>query len=169
MKVEPGFVVYLSIIYDRGVKASFCLSVSLLQSMSSRNGVAWVASSSGRNTNDDDETRSLGESTPLLANRDESDGKPGGAWWNPLVCFCRPSRSTAKPERERVWSSALTAVVAVIPTLLVGFTLGYSSAAVLQLQDLSGEHRFSDSLAAAFGVSWDGAALCLQRAKSFIN
>ena len=78
------------------------------------------------------------ESSPLLSNSEESHTFRG-----------KPSTS----EHERIWATALASIIAVIPMLLVGFTIGYSSATVLQLQDLGGARHFSDSLIAMFSVS----------------
>ena len=78
------------------------------------------------------------KSSPLLGNSEASLSRRG-----------KPSTS----EHERIWATALASLVAAIPTLLVGFTIGYSSAAVLQLQDLGGARHFSDSLIAMFTVS----------------
>ena len=78
------------------------------------------------------------ESSPLLGDSGASRSGRG-----------KPSTS----EHERIWATALASIVAVIPMLLAGFTIGYPSAAVLQLQDLGGARHFSDSLIAMFGVS----------------
>ena len=44
--------------------------------------------------------------------------------------------------RERVWSTTLSTLIASITMLLGGFTYGFPSASVLQLQELPGSRRF---------------------------
>ena len=56
--------------------------------------------------------------------------------------------------RERLWSTTVSALIAVIPALLVGFTLGYPSPALLDLGDLSEDYRFNTLLSDLFGVSY---------------
>ena len=44
--------------------------------------------------------------------------------------------------RERIWTTAISTLIASISMLLVGFTVGFSSASVLQLQELPSSRRF---------------------------
>ena len=73
----------------------------------------------------------------------------------------KPSRSQSpasvpiKPKyKERVWVTLLLASVASIPALLVGCTLGFPSAALLDLKDLEErpEFKFNSLLSDVFGV-----------------
>jgi len=55
--------------------------------------------------------------------------------------------------RERLWATGISATVAAIPALLVGYTLGYPSSTLSELTALPSDFRFSDLLASLFGVS----------------
>lgn len=71
---------------------------------------------------------------------------------------------TVKPKkvRQRVWTVVLSAIVACIPFLLVGCTLGFPSGALLDLTDLEDrpDYKLSRELADLFGVRmW---ASCIQ-------
>ena len=44
--------------------------------------------------------------------------------------------------RERIWTTAISSAIASILMLLVGFTLGFPSASVLQLRKLPGSRQF---------------------------
>ena len=44
--------------------------------------------------------------------------------------------------RERIWATAISVSIASLSVLLGGFTLGFPSASVLQLQELPGGRRF---------------------------
>lgn len=44
--------------------------------------------------------------------------------------------------RERLWTTTVSTAIASMSMLLMGFTLGYPSASVLQLQELPGSRRF---------------------------
>lgn len=63
--------------------------------------------------------------------------------------------------RERLWSTALSALVASIPSLLVGYTIGYASSAILDLTGrgtahLPKDYRFSPRQSELFAVSCRG-------------
>ena len=57
--------------------------------------------------------------------------------------------------RERLWATTIFAAVSAIPALLVGYTLGFSSPALIELTDktLMLDRQFSDLLSSLFGVS----------------
>ena len=58
---------------------------------------------------------------------------------------------------ERLWSTSLSAVVASIPALMIGYTFAFPSSAILDLTedkaDLPEDYRFSHSLADIFAVN----------------
>ena len=57
--------------------------------------------------------------------------------------------------RERLWSTTISALIASIPALLVGFTIGYPSPALLELRarEVPDDFRFTTLLSDLFGVS----------------
>jgi len=57
--------------------------------------------------------------------------------------------------RERLWATTIFVTVSAVPALLVGYTLGFSSSALLELTDknLPLDRQFSDLLSSLFGVS----------------
>ena len=64
----------------------------------------------------------------------------------------------SRPIRERLWSTALAAFVAAIPSILVGYTLGFASTALLDLTgngvgDIRGDYVFGSTIADVFAVS----------------
>ena len=67
------------------------------------------------------------------------------------------SEVAVKPKkvRQRLWTVVLSAIVACIPFLLVGCTLGFPSGALLDLTDLEDrpDYKLSRELADLFGVS----------------
>ena len=98
------------------------------------------------------------EKQPLLGYTSERNRKTQRSE-NVAVYSLRKS-STAKlaverlaRTRERVWATAISASVAAIPTLLVGYTLGYPSSTIPDLQALPPGRQFSGLLSALFGVS----------------
>ncbi len=60
-----------------------------------------------------------------------------------------------KKVRQRLWTTVLSAIVACIPFLLVGCTLGFPSGALLDLTDLEErlEYKLTREQADLFGVS----------------
>ena len=54
---------------------------------------------------------------------------------------------------ERLWSTALSVATVSTLSLLIGFTLGFPSSALLNLGDLPEEYRFDTVLSDLFGVS----------------
>ena len=58
-----------------------------------------------------------------------------------------------KQQRERVWAVSMFAVIAAIPALLVGCTLGFPSSAVFDLRSLPSAYRFNTALLDLFGAS----------------
>ena len=94
------------------------------------------------------------ESLPLVQR--SSEGKDDSATGN----YIRRKSSAAKlaierivRTRERLWSTTISAFIASIPALLVGFTIGYPSPALLDLGDLPEDFRFNTLLSDLFGVS----------------
>ena len=67
-----------------------------------------------------------------------------------------------KQVRQRLWATFLSAVVASLPALLVGCTLGFPSGALLDLIDLEDrpDFKFNSILSDVFGVS--GCPVCMQ-------
>ena len=61
----------------------------------------------------------------------------------------------SKKVRQRIWTTVLSAIVACIPFLLVGCTLGFPSGALLDLTDLEErtEFKLTREQADLFGVS----------------
>ena len=59
---------------------------------------------------------------------------------------------------ERLWSTALSSLVAAIPALMIGYTFAYPSSALLDLTEdnagLPEDYRFSVLLADIFAVSF---------------
>ena len=55
--------------------------------------------------------------------------------------------------RERLWTTTVSTAIASIAMLLMGFTLGFPSASVLQLQELPGSRRFDTLQIDLFVVS----------------
>ena len=45
--------------------------------------------------------------------------------------------------RERIWTTAISTLIASLPMLLMGFTLGFPSVSVLQLRESPGNRRFN--------------------------
>ena len=97
------------------------------------------------------------EKKPLLA---EGDEKPPSA--SPRYGARRRS-STAKlalervlRTRQRLWSTAVSAFVVSIPALLVGYTIGFPSSALLDLTgdegDLPKDYQFTTLLSDLFAV-----------------
>ena len=91
---------------------------------------------------------------------DENPASRGGAYSGD-----RRRSSTAPLEVERVlrtkarlWSTALSAFVVSIPALLVGYTLGFTSSALLDLTgdaaDVPEAYRFSGLVSDLFAVSY---------------
>ena len=100
------------------------------------------------------------EKQPLLGGTSEPNKNTQVQRSGNAAVYSRRKSSTAKlaverpvRTRERLWATAISASVAAIPTLLVGYTLGYPSSAIPQLQALPPGRQFSDLLAALFGVS----------------
>ncbi len=52
-------------------------------------------------------------------------------WW-------RSRDGSGPPEKQRAWPSILSAVVAAVGSLTVGYAMGYSSSALLDLAELGG-------------------------------
>lgn len=98
------------------------------------------------------------EKQPLLGYTLEPNRKTQRSGNVPV--YSRRKSSTAKlaverlvRTRERVWATAISAFVAAIPTLLVGYTVGYPSSTIPDLQALPPGRQFSGLLSALFGVS----------------
>ena len=65
---------------------------------------------------------------------------------------------TKKRPRERLWATALAALVAAVPALLVGYTIGFPSSALLDLTGdpaagIPSDYVFSSTLADVFAVN----------------
>ena len=60
-----------------------------------------------------------------------------------------------KLSRQRVWAVFVSAIIASLPALLVGCTLGFPSGALLDLTDLEPrpEYKFNSVLSDIFGAS----------------
>ena len=100
------------------------------------------------------------EKQPLLGGASEPNRNTQAQRSGNAAVYSRRKSSTAKlaverlvRTRERLWATAISASVAAIPTLLVGYTLGYPSSTIPQLQALPSGRQFGDLLTALFGVS----------------
>ena len=58
-----------------------------------------------------------------------------------------------KPQRDRLWTTAISCIIASIPALLIGCTLGFPSVALFDLRALPPEFRLSTVLLDVFIVS----------------
>ena len=111
-----------------------------------------MSSQSVRRPGDQDEKQ------PLLDGSSEPDDTP------PVerASNVRRKSSTAKQviermvrTRERLWAVTVSSTIAAIPALLVGFTIGYPSPVLLDLQgdSVQENQRFNALMADLFGVS----------------
>ena len=80
----------------------------------------------------------------------------------PLVRVKRRARGTSALSRERLWSTFLSACVASIPGMLVGYTLGFASSALLDLTgdgaaDVPETYLFTRLISDLFQVSLNAA------------
>ena len=114
------------------------------------------------------------EKQPLLGGTSEPNKNTRVQHNGNAAVYSRRKSSTAKlaverlvRTRERLWATAISASVAAIPTLLVGYTLGYPSSAIPQLQALPPGRQFGDLLTALFAVS--GIAIIAMNALVTIN
>ncbi len=95
-------------------------------------------------TTSEEEDDSVCEATaPLLAAKSTAstaDDRVGDVWASSALRTGRRKSSTAKlgierlvRTREKLWPTAVAALVSSVPAFLVGFTLGFTSAALLEL------------------------------------
>lgn len=89
----------------------------------------------------------LTDKTPLLFSGTKDDRFTVLQSWRAVIAMMRGP--------QRLWSTTIATIVAALCTLLAGYTLGYPSPALQQLNDLSGEFAIhNDSvLQDLFGVS----------------
>ena len=110
------------------------------------------------------------ESLPLVQKSFPDDDSPATG------SYIRRKSSAAKlaiermvRTRERLWSTTVSALIASIPALLVGFTIGYPSPALLDLGDLPEDFRFNTLLSDLFGVSFFVAVHFSEFAADYCN
>ena len=72
---------------------------------------------------------------------------------SPAVKVPSPVAET-KPQRDRLWTTAISCIVATIPALLIGCTLGFPSVALFDLRALPPEFELSTALLDVFIVSF---------------
>ena len=75
-----------------------------------------------------------------------------GSTSSPAVKVPSPVAET-KPQRDRLWTTAISCIIASIPALLIGCTLGFPSVALFDLRALPPEFRLSTVLLDVFTVS----------------
>ena len=68
-------------------------------------------------------------------------------------------RQRRRRPRERLWTTTLASLVAAVPALLVGYTLGFASSALLDLTGdaaagIPRDYVFSSAVADVFAVSY---------------
>ena len=103
--------------------------------------VVFAADSSGGSLNVDTDDKG---SSSVGTSYSRSNGVPAGV-------------AMKRQARERLWSTAIAAFVASIPALLVGYTLGFPSSALLDLTgngtaDIPSSYVFSSTLGDIFAV-----------------
>ena len=81
---------------------------------------------------------------------------------------------TKKRPRERLWATALAALVAAVPALLVGYTIGFPSSALLDLTGdpaagIPSDYVFSSTLADVFAVNQSTFTFDLEDFYDFFN
>ncbi len=98
------------------------------------------------------------ETAPLLTEPLRKTGRGDG----PTPSLGRRKSSTAKlaiermfRTRERVWSSAVSSLIAAIPALLVGFTIGFPSPVLTELtaDSVDQKYKFDYLMSDLFAVS----------------
>ena len=110
----------------------------------------------------DEKTAKGGADSSLKSvNRSGYGSGYGSTWSNEVPAPVQQSTTTQqvdlKPAHQRVWSVFVSSVVACLPALLGGCTLGFSSAALLDLTELEprSEFIFNTVQSDIFGVGYN--------------